>query len=81
MRREHNGDGRWCVVRVTADRMGRRRLAYFAGLDLLGGPIWYRSPGERVLIGEMHDAGSWRVVASQSDLGGRISLCRLDGGA
>ena len=73
--------GAWCVVRVTPDRLGRRRLAYFAGFDLVGGASWSRSVRACVLVGTMHEAGEWCALARNVERDGRVSLCRLEAAA
>lgn len=68
----------WVVVRVTPDRLGRRRMAYFAGFNLLGGASWSRSVRPSVLQGTMAEAAEWRAVVSEAERDARVSLCRLE---
>jgi hypothetical protein len=67
----------WAVVRVTPDRLGRRRLAYFAGVNLTGGVCWSRSLRPTVLVGTQQDAGAWIAVVRHATKDERVSLCQL----
>jgi len=69
----------YCVVKVRADRLGRPRVAYFAGVDMAdGGCRWARSvETAKVLRGGEPQALRWAGVVRATDPDARVSVCRV----